>query len=107
MRKIMIGKFLRNHPLNSNQFRWSLLGILALVAAIVYLPFAAKMGLYKDDWFLMYDAHTQGSQFFPRIYASDRPARAYIMEITYNLFGDHILYYHVSAYIYRVLAAWA
>src|SRR5215471_14920400 len=93
--------------MNPSKHRWLLLGVLAIIAGIVYLPFAAKMGLYKDDWFLIYDAHTQGSQFFHTIYASDRPARAYLMEVTYNLFGDRIFYYHISACIYRVLAAWA
>ncbi len=65
------------------------------------------MGLYKDDWFLIFDAHTQGSQFFHVIYASDRPARAYLMQAVYDLFHDHVLYYHLSAYLFRVLSAWA
>ena len=81
--------------------------ILALIAALTYLPLANKMGYYKDDWFLIYDAHTQGSHFFHEIYKVDRPARAYVMQITYDLFGDQVLYYHLSAYLYRLLAAWA
>ena len=93
--------------MNSSKNRWLWLGILALAGALVYLPLANKMGLYKDDWFLIFDAHTQGSQFFHTIYAIDRPARAYLMQAVYNLFGDHILYYHLSAYLFRILAAWA
>lgn len=93
--------------MNSAKLCWLFLGILAVASAFVYLPLANQLGLYKDDWFLIYDAHTQGSQFFHTIYAIDRPARAYVMEITYDLCGDHILYYHLSAYLYRVFAAWA
>ncbi len=84
-----------------------LVGVLAFVGVLVYLPLASKMGLYKDDWFLIFDAHTQGSQFFHEIYRIDRPARAYVMQLVYNLFGDRVLYYHLSAYLYRFLASWA
>jgi hypothetical protein len=93
--------------MNANKSRWLLLGILALVSALVYLPLANKMGLYKDDWFLIYDAHTQGAHFFHEIYKIDRPARAYVMQVTYDLFGDQVVYYHLSAYLYRLLASWA
>ncbi|MFT3892283.1 MAG: hypothetical protein QM730_11670 [Anaerolineales bacterium] len=86
---------------------WLLLGMLAVIAALVYLPFVNKMGLYNDDWYLMYDAHTQGAQFFHEVFSIDRPARAYVMQAAYTLFGDHVLYYHLSAYVFRVLSAWA
>jgi hypothetical protein len=81
--------------------------LLAIIGAVVYLPLAGKLGLFKDDWFLIYDAHSQGSSFFHEIYAIDRPARAYVMELAYELFGDRILYYHLSAYLFRLLASWA
>lgn len=84
-----------------------LFAILALVGALVYLPLAGRMGYYKDDWFLVFDAHTQGAQFFHEIYRIDRPARAYVMQVVYSLFGDRVIYYHFSAYLFRVLASWA
>ncbi|MEP7134738.1 MAG: hypothetical protein ABI904_07370 [Chloroflexota bacterium] len=93
--------------MSSDRNNWLWLGILALVGALIYLPLANKLGLYKDDWFLVFDAHTQGSQFFHEIYASDRPARAYLMQAIYGVFGDHIFYYHLSAYLFRVLSAWS
>ncbi len=84
-----------------------LFAIFALVGALVYLPLSSKMGYYKDDWFLIFDAHTQGAQFFHEIYRIDRPARAYVMQLVYNVFGDRVIYYHLSAYLFRVLASWA
>ncbi len=79
--------------------------ILALAAAIAYLPQVGMLGYYKDDWFLIYDAHTQGANFFQTIYSIDRPARGYFMQFFYTWFGDHALYYHLAAYAYRVIAA--
>lgn len=87
--------------------RWRYLAFLALVGALVYLPLANQLGLFKDDWFLIYDAHSQGAEFFHEIYAIDHPARGYVMQVAYELFGVHILSYHISAYLFRVVAAWA
>ncbi|RPI93667.1 MAG: hypothetical protein EHM40_09105 [Chloroflexi bacterium] len=84
-----------------------LFAILAFVGVLVYLPLAGRMGYYKDDWFLIFDAHTQGAQFFHEIYQIDRPARAYVMQFVYNMFGDRVIYYHLSAYLFRLLASWA
>ena len=93
--------------MNSNKNHGLWMGMLALIGVLVYLPLAHKLGLYKDDWFLIFDVHTQGSQFFHEIYAIDRPARAYLMQAVYDLFGDHIFYYHLTACLFRVLSAWA
>lgn len=87
--------------------RWRYLAFLAIIGALVYLPLADQLGLFKDDWYLIFDAHTQGSGFFHEVYAIDRPARAYVMQVVYELFGDRIIFYHLTAYAYRVLAAWA
>jgi hypothetical protein len=91
----------------SPQQNWFYLILLALIGALTYLPLANQLGLFKDDWFLIYDAHSQGSAFFHEIYAIDRPARGYVMQFAYELFGDRILFYHISAYLFRVIAGWA
>jgi len=92
---------------NSSKSSLYLFVVLAFVGVLVYLPLAGKMGYYKDDWFLIFDAHTQGAQFFHEIYKIDRPARAYVMQFVYSLFGDRVIYYHLSAYLFRLLASWS
>ncbi len=80
---------------------------LLLIGAIVYLPLAGHFGLYKDDWYSMYDAYVHGPSFFTTIFAIDRPARAPLQFVLYTLFGEHILYYQLTAYLYRLLGALA
>jgi len=84
---------------------WVFALLLLVASALTYLPMANRIGYLNDDWYLMYDAHTQGASFFHEIYQSDRPARAYIMGAAYSLFGDNAFNYHLSGYIFRFLSA--
>ena len=86
------------------KYFWPLVLFLLVASALVYLPLVASMGYYKDDWYLIYDAHSQGASFFHEIYRIDRPARGYFLEFIYSLFGSRVLLYHLSAYLYRFLA---
>ncbi|PWH12388.1 MAG: hypothetical protein DDG60_13435 [Anaerolineae bacterium] len=81
--------------------------LLLLLAGLTYLPHVGHFGFYKDDWYLMYAARVRGPEFFSVIFAGDRPARAPLQAILYILFGEHLLYYHLSAFLYRVVGALA
>ena len=84
---------------------WPQTFFLLAVSALVYLPLVQKLGYIKDDWYLMYRAHSQGPQIFHVVYQSDRPARAYILGTAYSIFGDQTIYYHLSGYLWRLLSA--
>ena len=79
--------------------------LLLLVGALAYLLLIKRLGLYGDDWYLIFDAHTQGPQFLKVVFSSDRPARAYVLGLAYMLFGDNLVYYHLSAFLFRFLAS--
>lgn len=81
--------------------------LVALAAALAYLPLAPRLGFYADDWYLVYAGHTQGIQKFWDIFIIDRPLRALQVGAWYALFGDAALPYSLTAYLWRVLAALA
>ena len=81
--------------------------LIFLVGALAYLLLIKRLGLYGDDWYLIFDGHTQGPAFFHIVFSSDRPARGYLMRLVYTLFGDHLVYYHLSAFLSRFLASMA
>lgn len=89
-----------------NSFLLVIFGLLAISAAI-YLPWVGKIGFSKDDWYLTYDAHVAGPQFFHEVFSSDRPARAYLQIPLYSLFGENALLYHLSLYLFRFIGALA
>lgn len=91
--------WIKKHPF------WASSLLLLVLAALTYLPNLGGFGFYKDDWYLMYSARINGPEFFTVIFAGDRPARAPLQYVLYTLFGENLLLYHLSAYIYRVVGA--
>ena len=78
---------------------------LLFVAALAYLPLINQIGYTHDDWYLMASARAEGSGVFHTIYSVDRPLRAYILGLAYELFGQNVLLYNLSAWFFRILSA--
>ncbi len=78
---------------------------LLLISAIVYLPNIGNLTYFKDDWYYIYDGTIAGAGVFKFMFSIDRPARGLFFEIYYSLFGPQPLPYHISAYLWRALAA--
>jgi len=81
--------------------------VLLIASAAAYLPLVGKIGYSNDDWYLMYDAHVAGPQIFHEVFSVDRPARAYLQIPLFTLFGETVLPYHISLYLFRLLGALA
>jgi hypothetical protein len=92
---------MRKKPLEG----WFGILILLVLAAIAYLPLAGRIGYLNDDWYLMYDGHVGGPDFFHEVYRIDRPMRAFVMSAAFSLFGLNPLYYHLSAFVFRFLSS--
>ncbi|HQN04297.1 MAG TPA: hypothetical protein PK174_02660 [Anaerolineaceae bacterium] len=84
-----------------NQDLWTFL-LLTLACVIAYVPLIAKQGPVNDDWYLIYGAYSQGAEKFHAIFASDRPLRAYHMQLMWSLFGAKVIMYHICAIILRI-----
>ena len=78
---------------------------LTLLGAVTYLPFAARMGYINDDWYLMFDGYVGGASFFHNVFSVDRPLRGWVMQAAFAVFGLNPLYYHLSAFLFRVISA--
>lgn len=85
-------------------FWWGVL-FLTLLGAVTYLPLVTKLGYINDDWYLMFDGYVGGADFFHEVFSVDRPARGYVMQAAFSLFGMNPLYYHLSAFTFRVISA--
>jgi len=75
-----------------------------LISAIAYLPKVLELGFYRDDWYLLYTGNVLGISLFSDIFISDRPFRAILMQLAFQVFGNDILLYNFVDYLLRSLA---
>jgi hypothetical protein len=66
------------------------------------LPLVGHLGYLNDDWYEMYDMQVKSPAFFHEIFAIDRPGRALAMIPLFSVFGFNPLWYHLSAFLFRV-----
>ena len=78
---------------------------LILIAAVCYLPLANKLGLYNDDWYLIYAGTSQGAEKFIEVFEIDRPLRGYLVGFLFDWFGVNAPLYSYTAFILRCLGA--
>jgi hypothetical protein len=87
---------------NKKQF-WQSALLIFIVSAIAYLPLVKNLGYLNDDWYQMYDMLVKGPSFYHEIFAIDRPGRALAMIPLFTLFGFNPLWYHLSAFFFRMM----
>ncbi len=89
----------------SNRFSWIALLFLLLFLFVTYLPNINHLGYYNDDWWQIYGGENFGTERFPDMYRSDRPARAYLHAPLFSFFGSQIMPYQLLALAIRWLGA--
>ncbi len=87
---------------NKNQF-WQGVLLIFIVSAIAYLPLVKDLGYLNDDWYQMYDMQVKDPSFYHEIFAIDRPGRALAMIPLFTFFGFNPLWYHLSAFFFRMM----
>jgi len=78
--------------------------VLIVTSALTYLIKVGELTYFKDDWYYVYDAYIAGPGVFREMFRIDRPARGIFFENYYSLFGPGALPYHLSAFVWRMLA---
>lgn len=96
----MFKRLRNNHALNL-----LVLLLVLLIAALCYLPFAHLFGFYRDDWYLIYIGVSQGSAKFTDVFAIDRPFRAPLVSLFFDLFGASAPIYTYTGFIARLVGA--
>jgi hypothetical protein len=86
---------------------WRGIFLLIFISALTFLPHVRELTYYRDDWYYIVDGFTGGANIFHTMFAIDRPARGYIFEWLFQLFGTQPLPYHLSTYFWRLLSGFA
>ena len=80
-------------------------GLLVLVSAIVFLPFASRLGFYRDDWYMLWSANMRGANSIIDLFSIDRPFMGYTYALTYRLLGNSPLPWQLYSFVLKTLGA--
>ncbi len=92
---------------NLRRSNWFYVALMLVVGILSYLLLIERLGFYGDDWYIIFDGHTQGPMFLLQVSKSDRPAQGLFWGLTYALFNEHFIWYHLTSFLYRFMAALA
>ncbi len=77
--------------------------LIFLIGGLTYLPNIGQVTYFRDDWYYMMDGASAGARVFHEMFSIDRPARGYLFEVLFNLFGTQPLPYHLTSFLWRIL----
>jgi hypothetical protein len=80
-------------------------GLLALVSAVIFLPFVNRLGFYRDDWYMLWSANVRGADSIIDLFSIDRPFMGYTYALTYRLLGNTPFTWQLYSYTLRTLGA--
>lgn len=82
---------------------WLIAGLTVVVlATLAYLPLITKLGVYRDDWHVIYGGKIWGPRVFSEMFSIDRPFIGLNFTFFYSLLGDHIRLWHLAAFLLRI-----
>lgn len=76
--------------------------IMILLAGIAYLPNMSKLGIYRDDWHIIFGGRFNGPRDFINLFSIDRPFVGLNFYIFYRFLGERILYWNITALLLRI-----
>jgi hypothetical protein len=86
--------------------QWLLpVGLLVLVGAVVFLPFASRLGFYRDDWYMLWSANMRGADSIIDLFSIDRPFMGYTYALTYRLLGNSPFPWQLYSFILKTIGA--
>ena len=90
-----------------NRENWLSMLLVVLVTLLTYAPLIPQLGFYRDDWYLIWTAQTQGASGIMSLFEGDRPFLGWLYIFDYNLLGSSPLNWHLYALFIKALSALA
>jgi hypothetical protein len=84
---------------------WLSIILVIIVALITYAPYLSQLGFYRDDWYLIWTAQTQGADGIRSLFRGDRPFLGWLYVFDYNLLGSSPLNWHIYALVLKMIGA--
>jgi len=77
-------------------------GLIVVVTLVTYGALIPQLGFYRDDWYLLSTAQSQGSAGIVALFQIDRPLVGYLYAAAYRFLGNAPLGWQVTALMMRL-----
>jgi len=71
------------------------IALISIVSVLAYALLLPKLGLYVDDWYMVWMGHSQGTSGLIAGYSIDRPINGVFNALSYNLLNGNLLLLHI------------
>jgi hypothetical protein len=82
-------------------------GLILLTTILTYGVLIPHLGFYRDDWYMIWTAQSQGPQGVLNLFKGDRPFIGILYAFDYSLLGKTTLYWHLYALIIKLIGGFA
>lgn len=88
------------------QHEWAFaVAFVLAMGVLAYLPFANRMGFYRDDWYVLWAGRALGPNSIIDLFTFDRPLVGYIYSAIYRLAGENALLWQLYSFGVRIVGA--
>ena len=98
---------MKSISITSRRENWLSALLVILATLLTYAPLIPQLGFYRDDWYLIWTAQTQGLDGILSLFEGDRPILGWLYAFDYNLLGSTPLNWHLYALFIKVVSALA
>jgi len=82
---------------------WLVIGLITFVTLLTYGVLISQLGFYRDDWYQLWTAQSQGSAGLIALFQSDRPLVGYLYALAYRFIGNLPFGWHVYGLVLRLV----
>lgn len=86
---------------------WIALITIVLLTILTHGTQLARLGYYRDDWYLLWNGFTRGFQSIAPIFEGDRPFMGVVYSWVYRFLGNDPLSWHIYALVLKLAGALA
>ncbi len=80
---------------------------ITLTTIITYAALIPQLGFYRDDWYLVWTAQTQGTEGILSLFRGDRPFDGWLYVLDFWMMGVSPLAWHIYALCIKLFSAFA
>ena len=84
---------------------WLSVALVTLVTLLTNAPLISQLGFYRDDWYLIWVAQSQGPEGVIALFRGDRPLFGWFYALDYLLLGDAPLGWHLLGLVIKLITA--